>query len=92
MIASFEGKAISFNFWTRRSTSPAPIRDTSKDTFPEFGRTWQYTHAAIWSAMAFAELGNTVRAWELMSMINPVNRGGTPQELRHIESNRTLCR
>jgi cellobiose phosphorylase len=39
----------------------------------------QYTHAAIWSAMAFAELGNSVRAWELLSMINPVNRGGTPQ-------------
>jgi cellobiose phosphorylase len=29
--------------------------------------------------MAFAELGNSVRAWELMGMINPVNRGGTPQ-------------
>jgi cellobiose phosphorylase len=33
----------------------------------------QYTHAAIWAAMAFAELGDA-RAWEIFSMINPVNR------------------
>jgi cellobiose phosphorylase len=41
----------------------------------------QYTHAAIWSAMAFAELGNSDRAWELMNMINPVHRGGSAQEI-----------
>lgn len=33
----------------------------------------QYTHAAIWAAMAFAALGDSARAWELFSMINPVN-------------------
>ncbi len=33
----------------------------------------QYTHAAIWAAMAFASLGDRDRAWELMAMINPVN-------------------
>jgi cellobiose phosphorylase len=33
----------------------------------------QYTHAAVWAAMAFAELGDSKRAWELMNMINPVN-------------------
>ena len=33
----------------------------------------QYTHAAIWMIMAHAKLGNTVRAWELLNMINPVN-------------------
>jgi cellobiose phosphorylase len=38
----------------------------------------QYTHAAIWSAMAFARLGNGERAWEILNMINPVHRGGTP--------------
>ncbi len=37
----------------------------------------QYTHGAIWAVMAFAELGDTARAWELMNMINPANRGGT---------------
>ncbi len=35
----------------------------------------QYTHAAIWAAMAFAALGERERAWELASMINPVNHG-----------------
>lgn len=33
----------------------------------------QYTHAAIWTAMAFAALGDSKRAWELLTMINPVN-------------------
>jgi cyclic beta-1,2-glucan synthetase len=35
----------------------------------------QYTHAAIWATMAFAELGDSARAWELVRMINPVNHG-----------------
>ncbi len=39
----------------------------------------QYTHAAIWTAMAFAALGDSHRAWELMSMINPVNHGRSAQ-------------
>ena len=33
----------------------------------------QYTHAAIWATMAYAELGDRERAWELFRMINPVN-------------------
>jgi cellobiose phosphorylase len=33
----------------------------------------QYTHAAIWAAMAFAALGDSARAWELCGLINPVN-------------------
>ncbi|MDX1988080.1 MAG: glucoamylase family protein [Candidatus Obscuribacter sp.] len=33
----------------------------------------QYTHGAIWAAMAFAKLGDGKRAWELMNMISPVN-------------------
>jgi len=35
----------------------------------------QYTHAAIWLVMAFAEAGNAERTWELLKMINPLNRG-----------------
>jgi len=35
----------------------------------------QYTHAAIWLIMAFAELGDTKRTWELLQMINPLIRG-----------------
>ncbi len=33
----------------------------------------QYTHAAIWAAMAFAQLGDREHAWELATMINPAN-------------------
>ncbi len=40
----------------------------------------QYTHAAIWATMAFARLGDSKRAWELFTMINPVNHGRTPEE------------
>jgi cellobiose phosphorylase len=35
----------------------------------------QYTHAAVWTAMAFAALGDHARAWALFDMINPVNHG-----------------
>ena len=39
----------------------------------------QYTHGAIWAAMAFAKLGDSQRAWELLTMINPVNHGKSAQ-------------
>ncbi|MGL6018824.1 MAG: GH36-type glycosyl hydrolase domain-containing protein, partial [Gibbsiella quercinecans] len=32
----------------------------------------QYTHGAIWAVMAFAEMGNVERAWELLELINPI--------------------
>jgi cyclic beta-1,2-glucan synthetase len=38
----------------------------------------QYTHAAIWTAMAFAQLGDSRRAWELLAMINPINHAKSP--------------
>jgi len=41
----------------------------------------QYTHAAIWAAMAFAALGDRRRAWELLGMINPVNHARSPEEV-----------
>jgi cellobiose phosphorylase len=37
----------------------------------------QYTHAAVWAAMAFAELGDSARAWELLKLINPVNHANS---------------
>ena len=40
----------------------------------------QYTHAAIWAAMAFARLGDNRRAWEVFNIINPVNHGRSPEE------------
>ncbi|HDT3410635.1 glycoside hydrolase family 94 protein [Klebsiella variicola] len=33
----------------------------------------QYTHGAIWAVMAFARMGNAGRAWQLWSMLNPIN-------------------
>jgi cyclic beta-1,2-glucan synthetase len=41
----------------------------------------QYTHAAIWTAMAFAQLGDSSRAWELMAIINPVGHAGSPEKI-----------
>ena len=38
----------------------------------------QYTHGAIWTVMAFAAMGDSKRAWELFSLINPVTHGATP--------------
>jgi cyclic beta-1,2-glucan synthetase len=37
----------------------------------------QYTHAAVWCVMAFAQLGNGERASELLAMLNPVNRAAS---------------
>ncbi len=37
----------------------------------------QYTHAALWALMAFAELGDGNKASEIFAMINPVNRANT---------------
>jgi cyclic beta-1,2-glucan synthetase len=33
----------------------------------------QYTHGAVWAAMAFALMGDGERAWELLSLLNPVH-------------------
>ncbi|HEY0478701.1 MAG TPA: glucoamylase family protein [Kofleriaceae bacterium] len=37
----------------------------------------QYTHAAVWAAMAFAAAGDVARAWELFGLINPLHHGDT---------------
>ena len=41
----------------------------------------QYTHGAIWATMAYAAMGDRERAWELMTIINPVNHSLSPQAL-----------
>ena len=41
----------------------------------------QYTHAAIWTVMAFAKMGDNARTWELLQMINPLNHARTPEEV-----------
>lgn len=39
----------------------------------------QYSHAAMWSVLAFAELGDADTAVELFSMLNPIHHALTPQ-------------
>jgi cellobiose phosphorylase len=40
----------------------------------------QYTHAAIWAIMAFAALGDGRRAWELLSLITPLNHASSSEK------------
>jgi cyclic beta-1,2-glucan synthetase len=42
----------------------------------------QYTHAAVWTAMAFAALDNAQRAHELLAMINPLNHADSAQKIK----------
>ncbi|MBU1237219.1 MAG: cyclic beta 1-2 glucan synthetase [Gammaproteobacteria bacterium] len=46
----------------------------------------QYTHSAIWAAMAFAALGDGERAWELLTMINPVNHGRSRESIEQYKA------
>jgi cellobiose phosphorylase len=41
----------------------------------------QYTHGAIWTAMAFALIGKSDRAWELFGLLNPVRHGASPEQI-----------
>jgi len=41
----------------------------------------QYTHAAAWSVIAFAALGQADRATELFAMLNPINRAATARDV-----------
>ena len=46
----------------------------------------QYTHAALWTVQAFAQLGDGDRAMELMAMLNPVNKALTAEALTRYRS------
>jgi cellobiose phosphorylase len=41
----------------------------------------QYTHAAVWTAMAFAAIGDGAKAWELFDLINPIRHGDAPDRI-----------
>jgi cellobiose phosphorylase len=41
----------------------------------------QYTHGAIWAAMAFAALRDNRRAWDIMTMINPINHTSSSEAM-----------
>ena len=42
----------------------------------------QYTHAAIWTVIAFAELGDGDKAAALFTMLNPITHSATPDGVR----------
>ncbi|WP_336278757.1 GH36-type glycosyl hydrolase domain-containing protein [Bartonella sp. CB175] len=42
----------------------------------------QYTHGAIWSILALAEMGEKDKAYALFSMINPITHGNNPDIYR----------
>ncbi|WP_413154271.1 GH36-type glycosyl hydrolase domain-containing protein [Bartonella sp. cb54] len=42
----------------------------------------QYTHGAIWSILALAEMGENDKAYRLFSMINPITHGKNPEIYR----------
>ena len=41
----------------------------------------QYTHAAIWTVMAFALNGAGARAWEMFKLINPILHAQNPEDV-----------
>jgi cyclic beta-1,2-glucan synthetase len=42
----------------------------------------QYTHAAVWSVIAFAMLGEGDKAGEMFSILNPINHASTPDAIQ----------
>jgi cellobiose phosphorylase len=41
----------------------------------------QYTHAAVWVALAFARMHETEHAWRLLAAINPIRHADTPEKV-----------
>ncbi|MDA5545906.1 glycosyl transferase [Yersinia rochesterensis] len=41
----------------------------------------QYSHAAMWVILAFAELGKGDKARDLFALLNPINHGDTPERI-----------
>lgn len=41
----------------------------------------QYTHGAVWLIMAFAQMKDKKKAWELLNMINPIQHGSSPNAM-----------
>ena len=41
----------------------------------------QYTHAAVWAAIAYAAMGDAERAWQLFAMLNPIRHGDSAEHV-----------
>ena len=68
------------------SSSSSPHHSTSTPQDPGYIKGYlpgvrenggQYTHAAIWSVLAFAALGDGDKAGELFALLNPINHAST---------------
>jgi cellobiose phosphorylase len=46
----------------------------------------QYTHAAVWVAMAFAALGDAERAWEMFTLLDPTRHAKTAEAMAHYKT------
>jgi cyclic beta-1,2-glucan synthetase len=46
----------------------------------------QYTHAALWVAMAFVRMRDAARAVDILQMLNPVEHARTPEEFSKYET------
>ena len=66
----------------RRSTSTALDPGYIKGYPPGIRENGgQYTHAAVWAVLAFADLGDGDKAGELFAMLNPINHTRTPADV-----------
>jgi cyclic beta-1,2-glucan synthetase len=62
----------------RKTDSPAVDPGYIKGYLPGVRENGgQYTHAAIWSILAFAALGEGDKAYELFTLVNPIHHGDT---------------
>ena len=41
----------------------------------------QYTHGAVWAALAFAAMGDADNAWQLFDMLNPIRHGDSAEHV-----------
>jgi cyclic beta-1,2-glucan synthetase len=75
LIRSREGLVLLFTPpFDRASPDPGYIKGYLPGVRENGG---QYTHAAIWSVLAFAALGDGDKAGELFSLLNPMNHAST---------------
>ena len=73
-IAAIGSRCCSRRRSTRRALDPGYIKGYPPGIRENGG---QYTHAAVWSIMGFAALGQGDKAAELFSLLNPINHTAT---------------
>jgi len=79
LILPHDGLALLFTPpFDRSSLDPGSIKGYPPGVRENGG---QYNHAALWSVMAFAELGEGDKAAALFWMLNPINRARTRNDI-----------